>query len=106
MTPIHSASIITETSLALAFWSWIPLYALPITLCACILKVPIEVCDLRQRPRRSRALMSECSRKERLSKIRSLVNNTRHTSSGSHMGSFRTSGESRLGIADTNQIKP
>ena len=32
-------------SLALAFWSYIPLYALPVAIGACLLKVPIEVED-------------------------------------------------------------
>jgi len=48
--PLYTASIITETALALAFWSYIPLYALPITICACLLKVPIEERTLEQDP--------------------------------------------------------
>jgi len=40
--PIYTASLIIEASLALAFWSYIPLYALPLAIGGCLLKVPIE----------------------------------------------------------------
>jgi len=106
MILIHSGNLIVAASLPLAFWSYIPLYALPIAIGACLLKVKIEVCDRHQHPRRGRVLMNESSRRERLSGIRSLAMNTRHTSSGSHIGLSHASGESRLGItADTSRIE-
>ena len=45
MILIHSGNLIVGASLALAFWSYIPLYALPIAIGACLLKVSIEVRD-------------------------------------------------------------
>jgi protein-S-isoprenylcysteine O-methyltransferase Ste14 len=44
-TPIYSGNLIVGASLALAFWSYIPLYTLPIAIGGYLLKVPIEVCD-------------------------------------------------------------
>ena len=61
---ICSGNLIVGASLALAFWSHIPLYFLPIAIGACILKVPIEVRDRHQRLRQNRVLMSERSRRE------------------------------------------
>ena len=48
--PMHSGGLIAEASLALAFWSYLPLYALLIAIGGCLLKVPIEVRDCRQNP--------------------------------------------------------
>ena len=42
---IYSGNLIVSASFALAFWSYIPLYALPLSIGAYLLKVPIEVCD-------------------------------------------------------------
>lgn len=39
----HSANIIMEAFLALAYWSYVPLYFLPFAIGGCLLKVPIEV---------------------------------------------------------------
>jgi len=55
---IHSASLIIEASLALAFWSYLPLYALPLAIGGYLLKVPIEVRHRHQHPRESE-LMDE-----------------------------------------------
>jgi len=105
MILICSGNLIVGASFALAFWSYIPLYFLPIAIGAYLLKVPIEVCDRHQRPRQNRVLMNECSRREQLSGIRSLVMNIRYTSSRFRIGLFRTSGESRLGIAGKSRIE-
>jgi hypothetical protein len=48
---ICSGNFFVGTSLALAFWSYLPLYVLPIAIGACVSKVSIEVCDRHQRPR-------------------------------------------------------
>ena len=55
-TLMHSGNLIVGASLALVFWSYIPLYTLPIAIGGYLLKVPIEVRDPHQRPRRSREL--------------------------------------------------
>ena len=81
-------------SFALAFWSYIPLYTLPINIGAHLLKLPIEVCPRHQRPRRSNELRNETSRREPLWRTRCLVKNTGYTNPGSHIGLFHTSGES------------
>ena len=41
----HRGTLIVCTSLALAFWSYIPLYTLPLAIGGYLLKVPIEVRD-------------------------------------------------------------
>lgn len=59
MVPSHSGNLIVATSFALAFWSYIPLYTLPITICGHLLKLPIEVCGHCLPARRSHALRNE-----------------------------------------------
>jgi len=51
---MHSGSVIVEVSFALAFWSYIPLYALLFAISGSVLKVPIEVRDRHKHPRRSK----------------------------------------------------
>ena len=43
MIPTRRGSFIVRASFALAFWSYIPLYVLPIATGGCLLKVLIEV---------------------------------------------------------------
>jgi len=40
--PVYTGSLIAGASFALAFWSYLPLYVLPVAIGACILRVPIE----------------------------------------------------------------
>ena len=56
---LHSGSVIATTSLALAFWSYIPLYLLPVKIGLLLLKVPLEVRDRHQSPRRSGELTNK-----------------------------------------------
>ena len=91
-------------SLTLAFWSYIPLYALPVAIGACLLKVPIEVEDHRQRPAEV-ALILECSRRESSCRIQSPVTNTGHADTGSHTRLFHISGESPQRMPDTCWIE-
>ncbi|KAF9781216.1 hypothetical protein BJ322DRAFT_260561 [Thelephora terrestris] len=48
--PIYTGNLIIATSFALAFWSYIPLYALPITIGGHLLKLPIEERTLTEDP--------------------------------------------------------
>jgi len=64
MTHTHSGGVVVGASLALVFWSYIPLYALPFAISSCLLKIPIEVCVRTRCPRRSE-LTDECIFQER-----------------------------------------
>ena len=92
MIPIYSGNLIIGASLTLAFWSYIPLYALPVAFGAYLLKVPIEV----RNPvnlHAEVALTNEYSRRELSCKIQRLVTNIGHTGTRFHIGLFRISGE-------------
>ena len=78
--------------------STVPLYAFPVTIGGCLLKVLIEVRDCHRCPRRSSGLMDVYSRKGRLLRALSLVMNTGYTKSRSHIGLSRTSGERQSGV--------
>ena len=58
--PVYSGDFTVGVSFALAFWSYIPLYPLPIEIGLLLLKVLIEVRDGHHTPRRSGKLMWEC----------------------------------------------
>jgi len=105
MIPIHSGSFIVGAAFALALWSYVPLYILPITIGGHLLKMEIEVRNLRRRPRRSRELIDKRSRKERFWRTRTSVMNTSHTNSGSRIRLSHISGESRLGMTDTSRFE-
>ena len=96
MILIRRGGLISGASLTFVLWSYLPLYVLPIAIGGCLLKVPIEVRDRHQCSCRSGELMAiemRCSRKERLLRTLSSVNNTSYTKSRSHIGSSHTSGE-------------
>ena len=59
MISVYSGSLVAGTSLALAFWSYIPLYLLPIKIGLLLLKLPIEVRGCHQSPCRSGELTNE-----------------------------------------------
>ena len=92
-------------SLALALWSYIPLYLLPVQI-GLLLKMSIEVRDRYQSPRRSDELTNEHRhfRKERLLRTLRLVINTSDTKSGFHIESSRTSGKRQLGAPDISLV--
>ena len=104
MISIYSGSLISGASFALAFWSYIPLYALPFAIGACLLKVQIEVCDHCQLSVEV-ALILECSRRGLSCRIRNLVMNIGHTGTGFHTRLFHMSGESPQRRPDTSWIE-
>jgi len=40
--PMYSGAIAAHFAWAIAFWSWLPIYALPITVASYLVKIPIE----------------------------------------------------------------
>ena len=104
MRSIYSGSLIAGASFALAFWSYIPLYALPFAIGAYLIKVPIEVCDHHQPPVEA-ALILECSRRELSCGIRSSVMNIGYTGTGFHTRLFHMSGEYPQRKFDTSWIE-
>ena len=54
---MYSGGLINQASLALALWSYLPLYTFVIAIGGCLLKMPIEVRDRRRSPNRSGELM-------------------------------------------------
>lgn len=101
---VYSGHLIAGASLALAFWSYIPLYALPVAFGAYLLKVPIEVRD----PvdfHAEVALTEEHSRRELSCRIRNSVTNIGHTKTRFPIGLFHTSGEIPQRIPDTGWIE-
>ena len=104
-TSLYSGSLMAGASLALALWSYIPLYLLPVQI-GLLLKMSIEVRDRYQSPRRSDELTNEHRhfRKERLLRTLRLVINTSDTKSGFHIESSRTSGKRQFRTPDTSLV--